>query len=163
MRQWMILVIAVFIFSGCATKYQSTGFTGGYTETRLGDNVFNVSFRGNGFTSRQRTADFTLLRSAELSLKNGYKYFIITNSENYTRNSTYTTPTRSHTNINGNVYGNTFYGSANTRTYGGQTYNISKPSTNNTIICFKEKPKNNTIVYEANFIIKSIKEKYGIK
>jgi hypothetical protein len=159
MKQWIILVIIIFILSGCATKYQSIGITGGYTETRLGNNIFAVSFKGNGFTSRERTKDFTLLRSAELTLKNGYKYFIIKSSENYTRHSTYTTPT--HTNINGNVYGNTFYGS--TTTYGGRTYNISKPVTNYTIICFKEKPKNNTIIYEANFIIKSIKEKYGIK
>lgn len=155
MRQWIILIIAVFIFSGCATKYKPTGFSGGYSETQLGENVFNVSFRGNGYTSRERASDFTLLRSAELSLHNGFEYFIITNSEKYT--NIHTTPKSYSTsgNINGSSY------NATTTQSGGITFR--KPSANNTIVCFKEKPKINDIIYEANFIIKSIKTKYEIR
>lgn len=155
MRRWMILVITVFIFNGCATKYQSMGFTGGYTETRLGDNIFNVSFRGNGYTSRQRATDFALLRSAELCLQNNFKYFVIVNAEKYT--NLYTTPRTYHT--HGAIYGSSF--NATTTQSGGITF--MKPSVNNTIMCFKEKPSINGIVYDANFVIKSIKTKYEIK
>jgi hypothetical protein len=155
MQKWIILIIAIFIMSGCATKYQSTGFSGGYSETQLGNNIFNVSFRGNGYTSRERASDFTLLRSAELSLQNGFKYFIITNSEKYT--NLYTTP-KSY-NTSGNINGSSF--NATTTQSGGITFR--KPSTNNTIVCFKEKPKINGIIYKANFIVKSIKTKYEIK
>jgi len=155
MKKWMILVSVVVIFSGCATKYKSVGFTGGYSETQLGNNIFNVSFRGNGYSSRQRASDFTLLRSAELTLKNGFKYFIITSSEKHI--DLYSTP-KSYT-TNGNINGSSF--NATTTQTGGFTFR--KPSTNHTIICFKEKPKINTIIYDANFIVKSIKSKYDIK
>lgn len=146
---------------GCATGYKSNGFTGGYSETQLDENVFKVSFRGNGYTRRERAEDFTLLRSAELALENGYKYFVIIDSSSHTRNSTYTTPVTSHTTANAYGTGNYAYGTATTTTSGGQTYNISKPSTSNTIVCFKEKPAAG-FSYNAEFIYKNVSQKYGI-
>ncbi len=161
MKKLIAITIATLILQGCATTYQKTGFTGGYSETQLDENVFTVSFRGNGYTGRERVADFTLLRSAELTIENGFQYFAIIDANSYTSNSTYTTPTTSHT--TGSVYGtgNYAYGSATTRTTGGQTYNISKPSSSNTIVCFKEKPET-VFTYNANFIYKNIRQKYGI-
>jgi hypothetical protein len=50
---------------------------------------------------------------------------------------------------------------ATSTTTGGQTYNISKPSSKNIIICFKEKPENG-ISYSAKFIHESLSDKYGI-
>ncbi len=158
---FIITFVAIFI-QGCATTYQRAGLTGGYSETQLDENVFKVSFRGNGYTERERVSDFTLLRSAELTLENGYKYFVIIDANSYTSNSTYTTPTTSHTTGSANVYGNSVYGRATTTTTGGQTYNISKPSSSNTIVCFKEKPDSG-FSYNAEFIYKNISEKYGIK
>ena len=158
---FLIMLVTIFI-QGCATAYQRTGFTGGYSETQLDENVFKVSFRGNAYTGRERVSDFTLLRSAELTLENGYKYFVIIDANSYTSNSTYTTPTTSHTTGSAYGYGNSAYGSATTTTTGGQTYNISKPSSSNTIVCFKEKP-NVGFSYNAEFIYKNISQKYGIK
>ena len=162
MRKYIAIIIIALFIQGCATSYQKSGFSGGYSETQLDENVFKVSFRGNGYTRRERVADFTLLRSAELSLENGFNYFVVIDANSYTSNSTYTTPTTSHTTGSAYGTGNYAYGSATTRTTGGQTYNISKPSSSNTIVCFKEKPTN-TFAYNANFIYKNIREKYGIK
>ncbi len=159
---FLVLILAIMI-GGCATTYQRVGLTGGYSETQLGENVFQVSFRGNGYTSYQRTSDFSLLRSAEVALENGYNYFIIVDSEKYSKTGTYTTPTRSYTTGSAYDYGNYAYGSATTTTYGGQTYFISKPRAVNTIVCFKEKPDINGIVYNSEFVVKSIRTKYGIK
>lgn len=161
MKKISILFLIAALLQGCATAYQSSGFSGGYSETQLDENVFRVTFRGNAYTSREKAYEFTLLRSAELALQNGYKYFVIINANNYTSDSTYTTPTVSTTTAN--VYGsnNYAYGSARTTTYGGQTYSVSKPSTSNTIVCFKEKPTNN-FSYNAKFIFKSITSKYRI-
>ncbi|MCK5271480.1 MAG: hypothetical protein KAJ52_02845 [Sedimentisphaerales bacterium] len=158
---FIISLVAIFI-QGCATAYQRSGFTGGYSETQLDENVFKVSFRGNGYTGRERVSDFTLLRSAELALENGYKYFVIIDANSYTSNSTYTTPTTSRTTGSAYGYGNYAYGSATTTTTGGQTYNISKPSSLNTIVCFKEKP-NTGFSYDAKFIYESITQKYSIE
>lgn len=151
----IILIVFVSIFiQGCATTYQKSGFSGGYSETQLDTNIFKVSFRRNSYTGGERVADFTLLRSAELALKNGYQYFAIIDSNSYTSRSSYTIPITSYTN-----YTN---GSAVTTTTGGQTYYTSRPSSSNTIVCFKEKPES-TFSYNANFIYKSITEKYDIK
>ncbi|MCG2725331.1 MAG: hypothetical protein L6420_03565 [Elusimicrobia bacterium] len=158
----ILVVFFVSVFSGCATAYKRNGFTGGYSETQLGENIFQVSFRGNGYSSRTRASDFALLRSAEIALENGFRYFIITDAEKYSKESTYKTPTRSHTTGSVSSYGNYSYGSAKTKTYGGQTYKFSKPTANNTIVCFKEKPNIEGAVFDANFIVSSIKGKYNI-
>ena len=156
-----IILFLIALSQGCATTYQSSGFTGGYSQTQLDENVFRVVFKGNGYTGRERVADFTLLRSAELALENGYKYFVIIDSNSHTRNSTYTTPIRSYTTVSAYGSGNSVYGNASTTTYGGQTYNISKPSSSNTIVCFKEKPSE-VFSYNAEFIHKNISDKYEI-
>jgi hypothetical protein len=157
------MVAFSIILVGCATSYQKRGLTGGFSDTQLGENIFQVSFKGNAYTSRERASDFTLLRSAELSLENGFKYFVIVDSEKYTKTSTHTTPTTSYTTGNAYGSGNYAYGSATTTTTGGQTYVYSKPRSTNTIVGFKDKPKTGGLAYEAEFVIKSIKAKYDIK
>ena len=44
---------------------------------QLRHDVFHVSFDGNGFTSKSRAADIMMLRNAEITLENGYRYFVI--------------------------------------------------------------------------------------
>lgn len=170
----IIITLAIILsLVGCTTAYQSQGMTGGFSSTQLDTNVFTVTFKGNGYTGRDKANDFALLRSAEIALEHGYKYFAIVDTQQYTKNSTYTTPTRATTNVNANTYGsvNSYgntatysantYGTATTTISGGQTYNISKPRTSNTIVCFIEKPQG--FSYNAEFIAKSIKTKHGIK
>ena len=159
---FIFIAIVAIVLSGCATPYQRVGFTGGYSETQLGDNIFQVSFRGNGYTSRDRASDFALLRSAELALEHGFRYFVIIESKQGAKIETYTTPSTSYTTGSAYGYGNYAYGSATTTTYGGQTYFISKPRATNTILCFKERPEINGLVFDAEFVTKSIKKKYGM-
>lgn len=152
--------VMCLLLNGCATSYQSNGFAGGYSETQLSENVFNVTFNGNGYTGKERASDFSLLRSAEIAKENGFRYFIIVSSEKDVSHSTYTTPTTSYTNASAYGYGNYAYGSATTNTYGGQTYDIAKPSASNTIVCYKDKPDLPVIIYDAEFVYSSIRNKY---
>jgi len=76
--------------------------------------------------------------------------------------SAYTTPTHSYTTGSAYASGNYVYGSASTTTYSGHTYLKTKPSTTNTILCFREKPEIDGIVYEATIVASSIKHKYGL-
>lgn len=153
-----LLVIVSFI--GCTT-YHSQGLTGGYSSLQLAENIFQVTFRGNGYTSSQRAADFCLLRSAEIAKENGYNYFIIVENQSKESKSTYTSPTT--TTYESRVYTQSgkVYGSGESRTSGGQTYNISRPSSNNTIVCFKTKEEASQMtVYDVNIVIRSIRGKY---
>ncbi len=177
MRKLIPLFIAVLIVAGCATGYQPKSFTGGYSDVKLQDNIYRVNFRGNGYAGRERTADFALLRSAELTLLNGYKYFIVLESNTDIKTASFTTPVTAQTYGNStgtiNAY-STGYGSAmgtynghySGTTYysGGQTFLIHKPSTSLTIQCFKEKPTNVTVmIYDAEQINTNIKNAYNIK
>jgi hypothetical protein len=162
MKTTPVLIFVALLLFGCATPYQQTGLTGGFSETQLDENVWTVTFKGNGYTNRERATDFNLLRCAELCLEKGYKYFVIVEGKEYSKGGSYTTPTTSYTTGSAYAYGNNVYGSATTQTYGGQTYNISKPRTSNTIVCFKEKPTISAMVYNAEFIRDSIREKRGM-
>jgi hypothetical protein len=161
--KYLLVGFLGIFFISCATKYQSVGFTGGFSETQLSNDIFNVSFKGNGYTSREKASDFALLRSAELTLNNGYQYFIILNSEKYIDHSSYTSLKTYDTTYQANTYGNQTYGTAHTTSSGGDTTHYYKPSANNTIKCFKDKPNINTVIYEVEFILKSIKTKYDIQ
>jgi hypothetical protein len=163
MKKVLLATLTVLLVMGCATTYHSTGFTGGFSETQLSENIFQVRFKGNGFTSMERASDFCLLRSAELAKENGFFYFIIIDSNSSSNLSTYTTPTTTESTGNAFVNGNNIYGNSTMTTYGGQTYVIRKPSTMNSIVCFKEKPEIKALIYESGFVIKSIRNKYDIK
>lgn len=162
MKKLSLLLFTFALLQGCATSYHKSSFNGGYSETQLGENIFRVSFSGNGYTGGERVADFVLLRSAELALENGYAFFVVIDEKDVSSSYTYTTPTTSNTSASVYRYGNYTNGNATTTTYGGQTYNIRSPGVVSTILCFKEKP-NNAFTFDAKFILKSISAKYRIK
>lgn len=64
-----------FALAGCATGYQAHGITGGYSERRISDSAYVVTFNGNGFASHDRVYNFWLYRCAELTLSRGYALF----------------------------------------------------------------------------------------
>lgn len=158
----IVSLLVPLVLSACATTYQPQSFTGGFTETQLDKNVFRVSFQGNGYTARERAEDFTLLRSAELTLKNGFNYFVIVDGKSGTDYSAFTTPTQSTTYGSANVYGNTAYGRATTTTTGGQTVVVQRPSSTNTIVCMNDKPEG-VFAYDAAFVYRSLSGKYGLQ
>lgn len=51
------------------------GYTG-YTDQRLDENRYRVTFTGNSVTRRETVEDYLLLRAAEVTLQSGYRYFI---------------------------------------------------------------------------------------
>ncbi len=132
MRKIRSIIILSLLLSGCATgpfgetAYKPNGLAGGYSETHLDKNIFEVSFWANENTTLERINDFTLLRSAELTVDNGYKYFIITSTHS-------------------------------TSAYLSSEY--KKPRRQDSIVCLMEKPKHYD-VYDASFLLKSIKQKY---
>lgn len=155
--------LLIIFFSGCATSYQPDGLTGGFKEVQLAEDVFKVSFKGNAYTDKERATDYALLRAGEVTLKYGYKYFVVMDAQNYSKTGSYTTPTTYNTYGNISGYGNTAYYSGTTYAAGGQTYTTSKPRSSNTIKCFKTKPRINAQAYNAEFLVKSIKQQYKIK
>ena len=157
MKKIVTIFVGLFFLISCSTQYKSTGWKGGFSETQLDENMYKVYFSGNGYTASQSAADMCLLRCAELCLEGGYNYFIIIDEKQKTTNSSYTTPTQTHTTARVSSYSNTVR--ANSYTTGGQTYNFSKPSNTNTILLLKEKPSEG-ISYSAKFLYDSLGKKY---
>ena len=154
------LVMATVICTsliGCSTPYKKDGLMGGFEETQLDENVYQVSFSGNAYTRAAKAEDMALLRSADLTLQKGFKYFVLTDSNTDTDIST--TPITSQSTGGAYGFGNQAFGSTTTTTSGGKI--ISRHSTQNTVVMFKEKPQLNTMVYNAEIICKSLGEKYN--
>lgn len=155
MTKIFCLLISIIFWTGCggATPYQKdsgeilfsdiSGLSeGGFSETQLSENTWIVNFRGNEDTRKDRTVDLSLLRSAELTLENGFNYFVVAESGTDIRTETYVMslpgqPAMAGTDI--------------------------KPTSSNTVVMFKAKPENTPNAFDAKFIIKSIKGKYDIK
>ena len=78
-----ILAIS-FLFSACTgprpTPYQPLGPGGGFEQTRLQEDVYRVSFRGNRHTPEMDVLDFLYLRCAELTVDAGYTHFDVRES-----------------------------------------------------------------------------------
>jgi len=156
MKYLLILLFGAIVTS--CTAYQPSGITGGYTEIKLAQNVYRVSFSGNGYTSPVRANDFALLRSAELTLENGFNYFVIVDADKYSTTSSYTTQTTADTTIN---MGSNGSGTARTTINGGNVYYVAKPTSSNTFFTYIEKPQG--FSYNANYVVRSITGTYGIK
>ncbi len=68
-------IAAILTFAGCATTYGPAGVTGGYQEKELENNVYQISFAGNSFISKEKINDFGMFRCAEFSLEHDKPYF----------------------------------------------------------------------------------------
>lgn len=83
--RWLAAMTAMASLGACATPtpYQpyraesAAGIHGGYSEQRLDNNRFRVRFHGNELTSRERVEAYLLFRAAELTLANGYDWFLV--------------------------------------------------------------------------------------
>jgi hypothetical protein len=120
------------------TPYQPRGPGGGYSETQISENVWQVYFEGNAITTDERASDYLLLRSAEIAKHNGFDYFEAIDSKSK--------PVKKSFNLGKKINKN----------------KTDNPQKSCIVICFKEKPETGT-VYNAEFVIKSIKQKYGLQ
>ena len=78
------LVVGLFL-GGCSSKYQPYGyFNGGYSEVLTTKDSFKVNFRGNSYTNEDTVMKYALRRASELSIINGYQYFIVVSSKDLT-------------------------------------------------------------------------------
>lgn len=93
----VLSLLTLVVLVSC-TSYQPNSWTGGFSETQLGEKVYQVRFRGNGATSVDRANQFLLRRAAELTLENGYRYFMLSDQQNNDKVDAYgTAPARSAT------------------------------------------------------------------
>ncbi|MCY4362884.1 MAG: hypothetical protein OXE42_11985 [Gammaproteobacteria bacterium] len=135
------IYLVILLLAGCATSYQPKGLTGGFSEIQIAEGTYQITFEGNAYTDKRKTIDFTLLRSAEITLENGYRYFVITDSG----------AERDYRQRDRVLHAS-----------GAVSFIVKKPSASNTIICFREDVKSEPDFYDAKYVAESIRKKYGI-
>jgi hypothetical protein len=156
------VLLASTLLVGCATPYEKNGLLGGFDETQIAPNVWRVSFQGNGYTSSDRAEDLVLLRSAELTVQNGYSYFGLASSRLSASQMAYTTPVTTTTSASAYALGNTAYGTATSISYGGNTNFVSMPSAKNTVVMFKDRPDSASMIFDARLVCRTVGAKYKV-
>jgi hypothetical protein len=76
-KRVLALGCVAFLLSGCATDYQKSGFTGGYSELQLKDDIWRVRYGGNGYTTYETVQTYWLIHCAQMALDKGYSGFEI--------------------------------------------------------------------------------------
>jgi hypothetical protein len=156
-------MLCMTLLAACATGYGEKGFfSGGYEETQLAPTVYRVTFSGNDSTSMARAADFALLRSAELAVEYGYPLFEVLESGQWVETESVSTPMTSSSAGSVAGSGGTFAGSSASTTVGGQTLTSNKPRTSNIIKLLKTKDDAHNSIYDAKFLVESLRAKYQI-
>lgn len=79
------VVAAATALAGCTsgpTPYQpAAGYDRGYSEQKIENERYRISFKGNSMTERDTVENYLLFRAAELTLQSGYDSFTIVNRE----------------------------------------------------------------------------------
>ncbi len=75
----VITLLLISLLGGCAKPLQPENYQAGISSTRLGTDSFIVSY--SRASRDDQAVDLALLRSAEISLQNGFSYFIIVKTD----------------------------------------------------------------------------------
>ena len=92
------LAASTTLVAACATETAYRPATGsgfnrtGYSDTRIETNRFRVTFAGNTVTDRDVVERYLLFRAAELTLQNGFDYFVMADRDTDRQARTYSTP-----------------------------------------------------------------------
>jgi len=150
--------------SGCVPtpyKSQKWSFLGGYSEKLVKQDIYEIRFKGNAFTTREAVVDYALLRSAEVALLHQCAFFAIIDAKENAPGKD--APGAEISYLDGqklmhpiSVYGNFSTGS-------GDTYFLQKPDAVNRILCFKKPPNIDDHIYDPHFITLTLRTKYGIQ
>ena len=62
--------------------YQKDNGSGGYTEEKVNNDTYIISFDGNEHNKKDRNFDYALLRAAEIGERNNFDYFAVLSTVN---------------------------------------------------------------------------------
>lgn len=96
-----IIILTSILLSGCATKYQPMGFTGGYRDFEAQPGIHYIVFRGNGYSSPDNIIEYWHRHAAEVC--GGKDKYEVLKSEDVSR-ITYSAVTTTSGSFN--TYGN---------------------------------------------------------
>ena len=89
----MLLIVPVLILIACSsTEKQNQSVIDGYSEELIDEaaNHYRIVYEGSQWINKsdaeaQKVVDYSLLRSAELSMENNYPFFVILSNDSETK------------------------------------------------------------------------------
>jgi hypothetical protein len=88
MIRTLVFAALASALAACATStpYQPASDGGyGFSDQKIEDNKYRITFRGNSSTSREQVENALLYRAAELTVQNGFDYFVMLESDTEAR------------------------------------------------------------------------------
>ncbi len=158
----VIALLALTALAACSTPYGKYGLLGGFSDSRIDANTFSISVDNNGFTSQQTTSLQALYRAAELTVTNGFDYFVIVSGANNSTSMAIVMPGSSTSQTTVNSYGST--AAARTTTSYTPTTIVPIVLPNSTILIktFKgSKPNDMANAYDARETMKYLGPQIG--
>lgn len=167
MKKLAVIILALAL-AGCATGYKPDGNLGGYGETQVDENKFQVYYKGNAFTSRDDAGNYLLLRSAEVALANGFSYFAVVDQRLDEEVRAYDNPVTSETKATAKRSGDAVKVKSQTITTGGGVTVYRHPRFSNTVVGYKTRPPANQQtegiqVLDARMVSANLRKRYDIK
>ena len=161
------MFLSILLIS-CTTGYRPLNDSSGYWDERIepSSNKFTIGYDGNKWHSnpvnrKERVMDLALLRSAEVALENGFKYFIVSDSKAYTEK------TRS---LQGSITSNTT--ASRLKRNASETYQIKAIFKTVNYVELAEDLRTNAVmqsgefkdyaVYNADLVVYTINRKYDM-
>lgn len=161
MKYTILVVAACLALSGCATSYQSKGLTGGFSSFKMDEAIYQVNFRGNGYTSQTKAYEYALLRASEICLADGYRYFAVVDQAERGDSLAFNTGGAAQTRGTISQFGNQLQYQGTTQYSPGQTMHFYRPDTGITVVFSRERVKG-VFMFDALTLSRSLKEKYNI-
>ena len=91
MKKILGIVVLGLLLSGCQTPYGNEGLMGWYSDIKISEESYRVSYVGNDYISFRKVKARAKLRAGEIASNNGFDYLAYGASERYRRNGvTYT-------------------------------------------------------------------------
>ncbi|MEJ2817177.1 MULTISPECIES: hypothetical protein [unclassified Caulobacter] len=165
MKRLLALAFSAALLTACTTTPtvyapQTAAHGAGYSEYRLENGRYRVTFQGNPGASVNQVSDYVLLRSAELALRDGYDWFRVADRM---------------TQQNGSNSGSTLSVGGGTSSYDygrhgggssvglgvGTTFNLGpKPSITSSmeVVFGRGQPPRDADVYDARAIVRTVGE-----
>ncbi len=84
--QFLFAGVFILTLASCnnskAVAYQKDNGSGGYTEEKVNNDTYIISFDGNEHNKKDRNFDYALLRAAEIGERNNFDYFAVLSTVN---------------------------------------------------------------------------------
>ncbi len=159
-RRSAFLGVLLISLTGCASALQyhpARGSAGdGYSDTKIQEGVYSVQYRGRSDADIKTVSDYALLRSADITLTNGYRYFTVLTEKEDSKKMDQSLPEPARIGCIGRHCFDSYYTV-------WQTYTYSVPGIYFMIRCYKEEPADSPVtVFDAQQVKANIEKDYGL-